>query len=667
MRRLFAALLLGATVVLADGPGDNLPDKVRPIPPKGIALADKDRADLRAGLRELGDAVAALQKLPPARQELLADVVLFHKAVEYAITLDEFHRPQEIALARKLLAEGLSRARALAAGQAPWTTATGLVVRGYVSRIDGSVQPYGLVVPKSYRGDGGRRHRLDIWCHGRGEKLSELAFVEERMRAPGQFTPADALVLHPYGRYCNAFKFAGEIDVLEAQAHVERHYRIDPDRVVMRGFSMGGAACWQFAVHYPDRWVAAAPGAGFSETPEFLRVFQDEKVSPPAHEKTLWRLYDCPGYAANLFNLPTVAYSGEKDRQKQAADVMAAALEREGIPLVHLIGPGTAHSYHPVSRVEIDRRIDRIAAAGRPRVPEEVRFATYTLRYNRSYWVTLDRLGKHWEQARVHARLQSGEAAVSLRTRNVEALTLAMGPGEAPLHLGGRPRIVIDSQGLSGAAVQSDRSWTTHLRKRDGKWVVVAGADEPGLVKRHGLQGPIDDAFMDSFLFVRPTGKAAQPRIATWVEAEMNRAIREWKRHFRGEPRVKDDSAVTADDIARHHLVLWGTPESNQLLKRMRPQLPFRWSPDTVEFSKVGHDASRHVPVLIYPNPLNPARYVVINSGFTYREYDYLNNARQVPKLPDYAVLDVTTPPSARHAGKVVVAGFFDEAWRLAE
>ena len=42
--------------------------------------------------------------------------------------------------------------------------------------------------------------------------------------------------------------------------------------------------------------------------------------------------------------------------------------------------------------------------------------------------------------------------------------------------------------------------------------------------------------------------------------------------------------------------------------------------------------------MLIYPNPLNPKQYVVLNSGFTFREYDYLNNARQVPKLPDWAV-----------------------------
>src|SRR5262249_7553656 len=152
--------------------------------------------------------------------------------------------------------------------------ARGLVVRGYVSRIDGSVQPYGLVVPDSYRLDLAHRHRLDVWLHGRGEKLTEVNFLNERQTSRGVFTPRDAFVLHPYGRYCNAFKFAGEIDVLEAMDHVRRNYRIDDDRLVMRGFSMGGAGCWQFAVHYPALWAAAAPGAGFSETPDFLKVFQ---------------------------------------------------------------------------------------------------------------------------------------------------------------------------------------------------------------------------------------------------------------------------------------------------------------------------------------------------------------------------------------------------------
>ena len=110
-------------------------------------------------------------------------------------------------------------------------------------------------------------------------------------------------------------------------------YRVDDDRTLVRGFSMGGAGCWQFAVHYADRWFAANPGAGFSETPLFLKVFQQEKLSPTWYEKKLWRWYDCPDWALNLINCPTVAYSGELDNQKQAADVMAEAMAKRRLRL----------------------------------------------------------------------------------------------------------------------------------------------------------------------------------------------------------------------------------------------------------------------------------------------------------------------------------------------
>jgi hypothetical protein len=36
-----------------------------------------------------------------------------------------------------------------------------------------------------------------------------------------------------------------------------------------------------------------------------------------------------------------------------------------------------------------------------------------------------------------------------------------------------------------------------------------------------------------------------------------------------------------------------------------------------------------------------------------------------VPKLPDYAVIDLNAPVSSRAPGRIAVAGFFDESWRL--
>jgi hypothetical protein len=434
---------------------------------------------------------------------------------------------------------------------------------------------------------------------------------------------------------------------------------------------MGGAGCWQFAVHYPDRWVAAAPGAGFSETPEFLRVFQEEKTAPTWYEKTLWQMYDCPGWAANLFNLPVVAYSGAKDRQKQAADVMAVAIEKEtGLKLTHLIGPNTEHSYHPRAKEEIDRRIDGIAARGRPRVPAEVRFVTCTLRYNRAYWVRVDGLARHWKRARVTASIASrapnAGSELRVETENVTALTLSFGPGDCPLGLLVRPVVTLDGQRFlfNLPPAESDRSWSASFRKGAKGWQVVTG-DEPGLRKRHGLQGPIDDAFLDRFLMVRPTGKAAHPKPAEWVKAEMAHAVEHWRKQFRGDAPVKDDSAVTADDIATSNLILWGDPSSNRVLARIAERLPIRWDARQVRAGKETYGAAEHVPLLIYPNPLNPKRYVVLNSGFTFREYDHLNNARQVAILPDWAVVDVRQAPSSRWPGKVVRAGFFDERWRL--
>ena len=71
----------------------------------------------------------------------------------------------------------------------------------------------------------------------------------------------------------------------------------------------------------------------FQKLLSFLKVFQGEILEPTWYEKKLWHLYDSTDYALNLFNCPTVAYSGERDRQKQAAEMMTRALEIEGIEL----------------------------------------------------------------------------------------------------------------------------------------------------------------------------------------------------------------------------------------------------------------------------------------------------------------------------------------------
>src|SRR5262249_9739463 len=152
-----------------------------------------------------------------------------------------------------------------------------------------------------------------------------------------------------------------------------------------------------------------------------------------------------------------------------------------------------------------------------------------------------------------------------------------------------------------------------------------------------------------------------------WVASEQTRAIDQWRAIFRGEARVKDDTSITDEDISRSNLILWGDPSSNKFLAKIVDRLPIRWDMQNVKIGDRAFAANLNAPVLIYPNPLNPKRYVVINSGFTFREFDHSSNARQTPKLPDWAVIDLSTPASPRAPGRVAAAGFFGEKWELKE
>ena len=344
---------------------------------------------------------------------------------------------------------------------------------------------------------------------------------------------------------------------------------------------------------------------------------------------------------------------------------MAQALAQRGIELVHVIGPGTGHQYHPAARDEVERRMDQLARRGRNRYPRSVVLETYTLKYNRMHWLTIDALGEHWKHARVAARLEPEAGKVAIDAENVTALSLDFGPGSSPFEPGRPVKIEVGGTSLTGPPLRSDLSWTCRIH-RDGDTWSIGPRPESGPRKRHDLQGPIDDAFMDSFVFVLPTGQGGHESVNSWVERESRRAIVEWRRQFRGEPRVKKDVEVTEADIASCNLVLWGDPASNPVLKRLADQLPIGWKPGSIDVADRRFDAAHHALVLIQPNPLNPSRYVVLNSGFTYREYDYLNNARQVPKLPDWAVIDTDGQSSGPSLpGKVVAADFFDESWRL--
>jgi len=193
-------------------------------------------------------------------------------------------------------------------------------------------------------------------------------------------------------------------------------------------------------------------------------------------------------------------------------------------------------------------------------------------------------------------------------------------------------------------------------------WKVGHNGRWPGLHKTHALQGPIDDAFIDPFLLVRPSG-------TPWNDAVNQQSIRtldhfdkQWAKYFRGHPFIKNDTDVTQADFSKYNVVLFGDPGSNRWIAKLNGKLPFKWTKGTVTLGEQSFPANENYPAMVYPNPLNPAKYVVLNTGLTITDREY-NGDYGMPQWGDYAIVkvnpgaDMPTPQ---------VAGLFDEKWQLA-
>jgi poly(3-hydroxybutyrate) depolymerase len=632
---------------------------IKRIPALGIQLSVEDSQELTSSLKAFEILINELKSKPDQfTKNLLPDVLIYYKAVDYALKYQEFFDVKEVASARKLLKEGMQRANELKEGKASWTTQKGEVVRGYISKIDGSVQPYGLSIPENYN-PAGVKFNLALWFHGRGENLSELNFISNgKGFFPAMPEMKNTIMLYPYGRYCNAFKFAGEVDVLEAMEAVKQLYSINNQGIIDRGFSMGGAAAWQFAVHYPDLWLAANPGAGFAETQDFLKVFSKQIVTPTWYEKQLWHLYDCTDYASNLSNLPLIAYNGALDGQKQAADVMEIAMKKEGLALTRITGPNIGHAYHKASAKTVDSLLAIVATNGKTPTPKELHFTTYTLKYNKMYWLTIEALKEHWEKTRVDALINKN--TIGIKTLNITSLTLQTAL-LVPL-INPAKELIVKLDGKSIRIEKFSKLKTLNFHLENNVWVF--GKAKAALVKAHNLQGPIDDAFMSAFIIVKPTGKSKNVLFEQWCKAEMDRFIIQWRRQFRGDPIIKNDVDILPADLASN-LILFGDATSNKVIDQIKNKSPLKWDNENIRIGKDAYTSKDHALIMVYPNPLNPKRYVVLNSGFTFREEAFLNNAKQVPMLPDWAIVDLNTPPDAANPGKIVKAGFFNEQWQL--
>jgi predicted esterase len=636
-------------------------------PPDAATLkAITERAD------KLGELLRSLRRRD-VPDPLRTDIEVYQKAAQWVVRHDEFYQKDYAAWALEALDRGQLRVALLARGDAPWLKEAGhAVVRGYRSSVDGSVQPYAVTFPADYGKDPNRKWRLDVVLHGRDKSLTEVKFLHQHNGDRDVPKEQDWVQLDIYGRGNNAYRWAGERDVFEAadaflavERSLGRQQLLDADRVVLRGFSMGGAGTWHIGLHWPDQWCVIGPGAGYTSTHGYVKDLPERL--PPYQEACL-SIYDAVDYAENAADVPVVAYAGSDDPQLQAARTIESKLKGADIPITVLVAPGLKHQFPPEWQKKAEAEYAKYAAKGRSPYPPHVHFETYTLKYAACFWVEAIALDRHYERSLIDA--EQTENGYKVKTANVRALHLQLPPGASRQLL----NVTVDGTHLETRPYLSTAG-TLHLylSKQDGAWSPalperLTTERVRRLQKARNLQGPIDDAFMSPFLCVRGTGKPWHDATQQYADAALKRFQEEWSKYFRGEVPVKDDVDINAEDIAGKTLVLFGDPGSNTLIEQVLPDLPLRWTKDEVSLAGHTGSAAEHVPALIYPSPLNPARYVVLNSGHTFHARDFEGtNALLYPRLGDYALLKPAPTEKDPAAAEVVTAGLFDDYWRPGE
>ena len=223
------------------------------------------------------DAMIRELKAKHADESLLPDVEIFAEAARWNLVFpDEFFTKDNVGSALSVLDLGMERAAQLKEGKAPWTTQKGRLVRGYRSEIDGSVQPFCLTIPDNY--DGSRAFPLDIAQHGRQVSMYEVGFIHDFptrgtvLGSNSSYIPG-TIQMGVFGRGNNTFHFPGRRTRSRRWPRVQKMYKIDANRMMLRGFSMGGASLWHFALHYPAMWSSVQVGAGDNELLIACRCF----------------------------------------------------------------------------------------------------------------------------------------------------------------------------------------------------------------------------------------------------------------------------------------------------------------------------------------------------------------------------------------------------------
>ncbi|RKY83754.1 hypothetical protein DRQ11_12575 [candidate division KSB1 bacterium] len=535
----------------------------------------------------------------------------------------------------------------------------------YLSDIDSSVQYFAVLPPKNFAYDQEKRYALILSAHGASVEAIGQAMAYE---------PKDwAFIVAATNRRPYGFDWQdwGRLDVLQVLQLAKSIYPIDSDRVYLTGHSMGGHGTWHIGLHHADQFAAIAPSAGWDSFQFYVPLFlqKGEIFGQPqmlAIRDAVLQEERASVFVENAQNLPVYILQGSEDDEVPPTHArhLFGLLKRLGYEVVYNEVPGKGHWWNVDSLPGGTSCVDHPALMEFLRkhklnsAPRRVVFKTTDLSVNnRLYWVQIDRLQKLYQEAVVTAEINN-EHEIEISLQNVaqvqflpEALTRLIQPGKL--------RLIVNKQVLTTRWQRENRIVLSLHNDRYRLGTLKQGK----LTKTPALYGPLRQAYFTPFVFVYGTKEDANQHLhAARILAE------EWWWRGNGFVTILADTQVTSEIIQKYNLILFGGPRSNFLTQRLQDYLPIKISNEGVTLGAFPIPGSDLAVKFIYPNPLNPNKFVVVNAGTSPLASclsERLSLFYTGVGFPDFMIFDLSF--KEKGWGSMIAAGFFDQNWQVAK
>ncbi len=412
--------------------------------------------------------------------------------------------------------------------------------RTFISRIDGSVQPWAELAPAGGGGAPSAGVGTLLSLHGAG--------VESRGQANAYDAKRDFRIACPTNRGEFGFDWQdwGRVDAYEVLAEALRLPGGDPARVYLSGHSMGGHGTWHLAANDPDRFLAAAPSAGW-------RSFDTYGAPRPAAAgQQPWRGADGASRTEellpNLVQVPLFVLHGADDDVVPASEgeAMVAALDAAGAPPRRHFQPGAGHWWIDSAPGE-ERRgcvdwpgiLDLFRSTG-PRTAEPAVAG----------WIAADPAvdpDHHW--LRIEQPLRYGEPSRLLAAR-----------------LPFPPWIVLTATNVRRLAVRPPGGGVARSFLLDGGRLSPAPPPDPA-EKSPERSGPLKRALLRRFVLVVGTGGTARENRELLDRARWDAST--WTYRARGDAPIVADRDAAAGAVERgRDVVLYGNRDTNAAWER---------------------------------------------------------------------------------------------------